>query len=557
MSSFQLNTGACSRAGLRAFNHDAYGLWPREALLTTSAFWAALSDGVGSSAEVLEVSRSAVKLALQSVSQQRDEQNSRESLSKAFVTANQWLRGAYKNRYATLTLLEIKNATLSVAHVGDTRLYRWRDGTLTCLTQDHRSVAADMGGGLTRALGLSEKIEPAICQFAIQKYDRYVLLSDGVYDCLSSAQLQTLLQQSDDAQAIADELVTQALQYGSQDNASALVVDVLELNIEFDANTPEFETWPLSVPPSLGDNVDSYLIEALIAKTGSHHIFRALDKISGKHYALKFANDLPDRKMVARANLAHEIALGNHLRLPYLVTALSFNRQRQSGLYAVFDYIDGKTIQSRDARRYGLAQLLKIGITLAERVHQMHQIGYVHADIKPENILRGSDNELYLIDFSLARSIADATTASGGGTPTFMAPELWQDARVSAQSDQFALAVTLYALATVGQTPYGDIEIFSTPSFKHYRVLRELRPDLPVWFELVLIRALQRDPKQRYSDCRELANALKEGQQHGIGLSDVRRNASLLERDPLRFYQSLSLILGGISILFILLYLHK
>jgi len=556
MSLIKLNTGVCSSAGVLPHNHDAYALWPRDSVALTPHFSAVLADGVGQSRKVADAAQAAVKLALQCCTQMPTTEAPRAQLQKVFDICNDWLRGALKKTYTTMTIAQIQGQRLWLAHVGDSRVYRWRDGQLNCLTVDHHSVSAEMGSGLTRALGLSATISPDIACFELARHDRYAILTDGVYEHLSRQQLQALLAQSGDADSTAKQLVAQALLH-SHDNASAIVFDVLELGAATTLDGVDvLRHLPLAPALNAGDVIDDYVIEALISQTRLHRIYRARDNVNQQTVAIKMTLPLAQDDARARAGLCHEITIAQPLRHPQLITALPPRRERQTCLYAVYPFIAGQTLVSHDIRRYGLRQLLRFGSELAELLHYLHQQQIVHADIKPDNILRGDDGHLYLIDFSIARTADVVSGDELSGTPNFIAPELWRGGAATAASDQFALAVALYSLATAGVAPYGDIEMFSQPSFKHYRPLREHRPDLPLWFDICLARALQGEPAQRYRDCQALADALRDGHRHGLGLEAPLRPPSWLEKDPLRFFQTLSVLLALLCAFLLWLHLH-
>jgi serine/threonine protein kinase len=390
----------------------------------------------------------------------------------------------------------------------------------------------------------------------VQKHDRYVVVSDGVYDAIPSKNLCHLLAAGDDASNLASRLIDEAMANATQDNATALVLDVLEIEQTLDGDQlARLSELPIAVMPALLSEIDDYRIDALLARTRTHDVCRATDLRTQEPVVIKFARTAQAPLEQIKANIIHELVLSARLHHPQWVVARSAYL-RQTALYRVYPFIAGKSLQGAQINRYGLRQLLRFGIELSQLLLPLHQQGVIHADIKPDNIMRGEDGKLYLIDFSVAN---ECSAFSGGqmiGTPNFIAPEIWQGKSPSALSDQFALAATLYQLASGGATPFGEIEAFSQPTFKSYRSLREHRDDLPLWFDLLLQRALHPDPLQRFTDCHAFADALREGMQHGIGVAGPTRRRSYLERDPLTFYQTLSAVLALLLLLSWLLQLH-
>ncbi|MEO6246863.1 MAG: protein kinase, partial [Opitutaceae bacterium] len=141
---------------------------------------------------------------------------------------------------------------------------------------------------------------------------------------------------------------------------------------------------------------------------------------------------------------------------------------------------------------------------------------------------------------------------SRAGTATYLAPERFRGGPLSERSEIFAIAVTLYEALT-GAYPYGEIERFQTPRFEAPpRRLTRLNPAVPPWFDSVIVRALDPDPERRYQNFSEMAFDLAHPERvtrhHG-------KDASLLERNPLRFYKVLSafFFLVSMSLLYLLL----
>jgi serine/threonine protein kinase len=126
------------------------------------------------------------------------------------------------------------------------------------------------------------------------------------------------------------------------------------------------------------------------------------------------------------------------------------------------------------------------------------------------------------------------------GTPSYMAPELFDGQAGDAGSDIFALGVTLYRMFT-GYYPYGEVEAFSRPRFQRRVAVTHYRADLPAWLDALLARALTLDPAQRFSDAMEFAIELEHNLAHGPRV--VTHRVSLYERNPLRFWQVTALLL--------------
>jgi serine/threonine protein kinase len=228
---------------------------------------------------------------------------------------------------------------------------------------------------------------------------------------------------------------------------------------------------------------------------------------------------------------------------PFVSEVVSLPPGRQTSLYVALPYYEGETLEARLARNpLNLQEGLAIAGKVARGIAALHRQGIVHRDIKPENVLLTGDGGVRLIDLGVARlpRIEEFDEPEIPGTPSFMAPELIEGARGSEASDQFAFGVTLYRMFT-GRYPYGEIEPFSRPRFGKPVPASKLRPELPAWLEAVMSRAVAVNPSERFGDMFELLAAMEGGAANATRSLQPR---SLYERNPLRFWQLVSLLLA-------------
>ena len=156
----------------------------------------------------------------------------------------------------TLTAMTLDDAELSLAHVGDSRLYLFRDGELRSLTEDHTMVGEMVRAGeltetqarthprrsiLTRAVGIDPRVEVDEATVEVRAGDRLLLCSDGLCGVIEEAEIRGLLEAGEDAQATADALVAAANAAGGFDNVTVIVVDLDEGDPE-EQPTPRMET---------------------------------------------------------------------------------------------------------------------------------------------------------------------------------------------------------------------------------------------------------------------------------------------------------------------------
>jgi serine/threonine protein kinase len=155
----------------------------------------------------------------------------------------------------------------------------------------------------------------------------------------------------------------------------------------------------------------------------------------------------------------------------------------------------------------------------------------VHRDIKPSNLHLGDDGQLRVLDLGVAVSGNEPVEQRSlhAGTPSYMNPELWDDEPVDAQSDLFALGVTMYQLLT-GHLPFGDIEPYQTARYRREpKPPSRVRPDVPIWLDHIVLKAIAYDKKQRFETAEELQLAIERGASRPLS---AQAATPLLARDP-------------------------
>lgn len=205
---------------------------------------------------------------------------------------------------------------------------------------------------------------------------------------------------------------------------------------------------------------------------------------------------------------------------PRVVMVLDFGKAETGELFIAMEYVVGDTLSS--LMREGplpLARAIAFGVQLAEALHEVHEAGIVHRDVKPANVMirKGSD-DLKLMDFGVSRALDDdaehthiTRTGVAVGTPAFMAPEQIAGGAISRQTDVYAFGVVLYAMLA-GKRPFEA----SSPTVVQYQhvhepppPLRTVRPEVPEVLERIVLRALEKRPENRQRSMIEVAAALR------------------------------------------------
>ena len=552
--SFEVDIGHASRRGPREINEDFAG-----ALRERRGLVAAIADGVSTGGGGREAAQTSVMGLLSDFFAAPATWDTTVVLDRLIAAQNSWLvavnrqrqlGGGWHRREAgrvdepataltTLTALALEGRGYTVAHVGDTRAWLLSGGELAPLTQDHAFEHPDQRSRLTRAVGLDEALSVDYAQGLLRVGDVFVLTTDGVHGVLKRTRLAELAGRGS-AQEASDAIVEAAIAAGGRDNASALVVRVLGL----DAGRLEDElarSRQLPAPGRLkvGERLDGFTVTALVADNGVHRLYQARSP-QGALVALKTLHEARASDPEERGMLAHEAWLG--LRLAE-ADAPGFIRVHEvhnaTALYTVFDWHGGRTLEQmlKDGQRFGVEDVVRGAIAVTRAVGRLHRLGVVHRDLKPGNLHLGDDGQWRLLDLGTAVS-AHAPAAQRelhAGTPSFMNPEQWEGAAADSGSDLFALGATLYQWLT-GHLPYGEIEPYQTARFKRDpRPLTRLRPDVPIWLDHLVLKAVARDPRQRFETAEELLLALQRGASRSIAAPLA---TPLAVRDPLALWKA-------------------
>lgn len=260
-----------------------------------------------------------------------------------------------------------------------------------------------------------------------------------------------------------------------------------------------------------------YRIERLLGQGGMGRVYKAIDIELDRTIALKvlqpeFASDSNAmQRFKQELLLASRISHKNILRIHDLgeVDALKFISMA---------FVDGPDLHHvlGECGKLPLERAHSIAIQLCEALDAADSEGVVHRDLKPQNILIGPGDHVYVSDFGLAKSLESSTsgmTRTGQylGTPRYMAPEQVETGPVDNRTDLYALGLILFEMLT-GESPFkGD----STLQVMYKRVKedapnpRKLNPEIPAYFAAIISRCLERDPARRYQHAGEILADLR------------------------------------------------
>src|SRR5213594_3863593 len=246
-----------------------------------------------------------------------------------------------------------------------------------------------------------------------------------------------------------------------------------------------------------------YRIQRKLGTGGMANVYLAEDEVLGRRVAIKILNSRHgnDDQFIERFRREAKNAAGlNH---PNIVSI--YDRGEAEGTYYIaMEYLDGRSLKELIVAR-GPAPI-KIAIEHARQILGAigfaHRHGIVHRDIKPHNVLVSPEGRLKVTDFGIARSGASQMTEVGSiiGTAQYLSPEQARGSPVDQTSDLYSVGVVLYEMLT-GQVPFtGDtpLEIAMKHLSEVPKPPSELRPDIPHDLDLIVLRALAKNPDERY-----------------------------------------------------------
>ncbi len=537
----QLSFGEATATGPRTENQDAIRVvTPAPALAASKGYLLALADGVSQCADGGLAARATLQALALDYYSTPETWAVAQSLDRLLVAHNRWLQAGSGGQplLTTLSALILRGRRFTLAHVGDCRAYRLHGGQLERLSEDHVWEQPGMQHVLKRALGLDQHLVVDYLEGELREGERYLLVSDGVWSTLGDAGIRSLLRDEHDPTAACQALVTAAHLAGSQDNASAVLVQVDALPDNDLADTlAQLQQWPL--PPKLreGQDFEGWQVERLLAESRQSLVYRVRDAQARRWLLKTLPTSRHDEAQAGAALLLEEWFLrrvaGRHFAEAHALP------QRQHLYYVQREYA-GQTLAEhlRLSGPLGLPEWLDLAPRLLKALGLLHRRNILHRDIKPENLLWCDDGELRLLDFGLAYcpGLSRDEQHALPGTPSYIAPEAFAGAVPDRQQDLYAAGVTLYRLLT-GHYPYGEIEAFQHPRFAKPAAPSRYRPDIPAWLDDCLLRAVAASPGERFETAEEWLLVVEQGERQALNV----RPRPLLEREPLKVWRGVAL----------------
>ena len=259
---------------------------------------------------------------------------------------------------------------------------------------------------------------------------------------------------------------------------------------------------------------DRYRIEEKIGAGGMAEVFRAFDTTLNRTVAVKILHPQYAGEQNSIDRFKREAQAAANLNQPNIVNVYDWGAEGKT-YYLVMEYLEGQNLKDVISSRGALPpnMIIEIGRKVAAALQAAHNNSIVHRDIKPHNIFITDQNEVKVTDFGIARSIAANVTQTSTvlGTAHYLSPEQAQSEEVGAASDIYSLGVVLYEMAT-GRVPFeGDSPV--SVALKHIQQNAkwpsELNPDLPANLEMVIRKAMAKEPSKRHHSAADLSEDLR------------------------------------------------
>lgn len=269
---------------------------------------------------------------------------------------------------------------------------------------------------------------------------------------------------------------------------------------------------------------------------GMADVYRAHDQLLDRYVAVKILHSQFSNDEEFIEKFRGEAQGAAKLSHPNIVNIYDVGKENNNH-YIIMEYVAGQTLKDliQSAGKLSVNESLRIALEIAEALEHAHANNLVHCDIKPHNILVTPTGRVKVTDFGIARAVTSSTMTYSGtivGSVHYFSPEQAKGGAISAKSDIYSLGVVLYEMLT-GQLPFtGETPI--SIALKHLQEepvsVRKLNPTIPLIVEAIVLKAMEKDPNNRFANSTEMIRDIKRAE--AVLLHGDRQNNVVANQDP-------------------------
>jgi len=431
--------------------------------------------------------------------------------------ANRSLRVHLRSRPSmSVTVLNLNQRGWTIGHIGVNRAWLFRGARLQQLTRDHSTPSPSGHPIIEKICGESEIVEPDIISGQLEEEDILLITSPGIHNNLDGATIMSCLISDWSSKKIAEEIVNRAHEARVKDEITVTVLRVGKLPKPEESISRTSPLPKLGNLPEIDQLIDRFQVERRIRKGRLSNYYKARDTLNDAEVLLKFPSPEFMKSPEMVKCFVYDEWLSRKQISQSFVSGYPIARGRRSQLYSVYEYRRGENLARRINRKQSLAlsEVLLIANQLVHTIEAMHAERKAHRDIRPENIVLDKRNkEIFLLGIDLQRITyilkQGPETALTILNPQYLPPEIFRDPDWGAQSDIFAIGVSLYQMAC-GTYPFGRI---SRPEEVLKRKLKSpssYNSSLPDKFNELLANCCAPIASDRFQTIKQLRDALSD-----------------------------------------------
>jgi serine/threonine-protein kinase len=587
----KITYGELSSTGpVREHNEDFVLYWEppdSEEARQTRGSVSLLADGVGGQGDGEIASRLAVETALKVFQEADPNTTDNQLLWRMFNAANVAVydtgmaRGGTARMATTLTAALFRRNEVAIGHVGDSRAYLVRQGTIKQLTSDHTYVAmqvkmsliskqdamnSELRGLLTRSIGANPTVQVDYSRAVLRNGDIVVQCTDGLHGCVTEHEIRDLVSRMPPA-AACEQLAQLATKRGSEDNISVQVLRIENVRrVGYYRGAVAYYApvaAPVSTEPQVGQVFDErFEISDIISRSGMSSVYKATDLKTGRVVALKVPLLKLESDPAFYSRFEREEEIGRSLDHPGILKIMAIDPKERSRPYLVMEYLQGETLDEvmQRSRPMPEAEALPIVSRICDALDYLHQHQVVHRDLKPQNIMLCNDGSLRIMDFGIAKAATSKRITFGGfsptlGTPDYMAPEQVKGQRGDERTDIYSLGAILYEMLT-GRLPFEGENAYTVMNARLAGdpvAPRTHNPAIRPEVEEIVLHAMARNPPDRYPSAAAFKADLEAPERVHVTGRANRLQAPVVARQTWRVVRMVLLGLAVPVILFFLI----